>query len=53
MGIADEDVTLHLQGIAFPPDLEGSGLQLEWRGRPETVTQLQPDQEKAEQKEEN
>jgi hypothetical protein len=52
MGIAYDDVTLHFQGIAFPPHLERSGLHQEWRGRPETVTELEPDQGEAEEKEE-
>jgi hypothetical protein len=51
MGIANDDLPLHLQAIAFPPHLERFGLQLEWRGRTETVTKLQPQQDKSEDKE--
>jgi hypothetical protein len=53
MGITDDDVSLHLQGMGYPPHLERSGLHLEWRRRPETVTELQPEQGEAEEKEQN
>jgi hypothetical protein len=44
VGVADHDITLHFKDLAFPANLEWSGLQLEWGGRPETVTELQPGQ---------